>query len=366
MTDVQRFVARVKPQREHPRYFEWQTAVVCLFIGDSDRTAAQTRADAEIRRRGWERIEFIERATLIEDRVQREGGAVLEAFLQARNGAPFYLEQLDEIPFATKEKQIPIVAPRLTESFLDQVVLAAGGERLDADQSNPDRPKTADYRVGSVVLELKDLQNESLDVRTRQKKIARLFASKVRPDRSVIIDSEILSAHETQEYLDIVGEPIRKRLSEAGRQVRATLSRSSSQQLRGGVILLNTGYGSVSPEVLAKVAADYIARSSTISIAVCISAWTVTNGFDTVVNFAFDPHEGGDPAVGRLREAFWSEIDVLMTEWGRSGFGMPSDVAEPRRPIVFETEEGIFSVLPPKPPNPVGWPSSADDGTPAT
>lgn len=99
MIPVQRFVARVKPARAHPEYFEWQTATACVFIGDDDRARAQARPDEEMRRRGWERIEFIERATLIEHLVRSEGGAVLDAFLQARAGTPFWIEQLDEILF---------------------------------------------------------------------------------------------------------------------------------------------------------------------------------------------------------------------------------------------------------------------------
>jgi hypothetical protein len=357
MTDVQRFVAHVKPHRDHPRYFEWQTAVACIFIGETDRELAQKRADEEIRAHGWQRIEFIDRATLIEERVRAEGGAVLDAFLSARQGTPFYFEQLDEIPFATKESRLPLLAPRVTEAFVDRVILTAGGERLDAGHSRPDNPKTADYRVGRYILELKDLQTESLDFTTRQEKLARLFASKLRPDRSAIIDAEDLTVQERRQYLEIVGEPIRKRLREAGKQVRATLDRITDKRMRGGAILINSGYGSVSPEILWEVAQDYASKSSTVQTVLCISVWTLTNGSDTVVNFTFDPRSRGAAEIRRLREAFWREVNIFMTDWARSGFVPPTNAAEPRRPIVFETAEGLFALPAPKPPNSIGWPS---------
>jgi hypothetical protein len=364
--EVQRFVARVKPHRDHPRYFEWQTGIACLFIGETDKTKAQELADREIRCRGWERIEFVERATLIEEHVRREGGAVLDAYLKAQAGEPFYVEELDEIAFATKASHPPLMAPRLTESFLDRVVLAAGGERLDTDHTSPNRPKTADYRVGDLVLELKDLQTESLEVRTRQEKLAALFASKLRPDRSVIVDPSILSDSERLVYVDIVGRPVRERLKEASRQVRATLARFATPKIRGGAILLNTGYGSVSADLLFQIAEEYTARSSTLSVAVCISAWAVTNGFDSVCQFAFNPREGGHPDVGRLRCAFWGEIEAMMTEWRRAGFAPPANAADPLRPIVFEAAGGVFTVPAPKPPNSVGKSASDDPIPPAT
>lgn len=360
MIPVQRFVAHVKPDRSHPEYFEWQTAVACVFIGDEDRERAQKRADYEIRRRGWERIEFIERATLIEERVRSEGGPVLEAYVQARNGVPFWVEQLDEIPFSTKGNPIDICVPRLTEAFIDQVVVAAGGERIDIDEANPKRPKTADYRIGRLVLELKDLQAEGLEVESRQAKLAELFSSKLRPDRSVLVDVGMLDLAERRRYVEIVGAPVHKRLAEAGQQVRATLERSKDGRLHGGAILLNSGYGSLAPEVLAEVAANYAARSTTVTTVICISAWTLTNGFDTIANFDFQPRNGGTRPLVRFRKAFWAQIRDLMTTWARSSFDLNGPSSEPLRPTVFETQSGVFSHVPPKPPNSVGWPSRFD------
>jgi hypothetical protein len=104
----------------------------------------------------------------------------------------------------------------------------------------------------------------------------------------------------------------------------------------------------VSPGVLAEVASRYAAQSSTLRTVVCISAWTITNGFDSVVNFAFEPHQPRDEHISKLKDAFWDETNRLMTDWGRAGFAIPENQAEALRPIVFETGDGRFSLVPPK------------------
>lgn len=146
-------MARIKPHRDHPLYFEWQTATACLLIGENDHTRAQALADAEIRHRGWERMEFDDRATLIDSRVRAEGGAVFDAFLKAQAGEIFYIEELDEVAFSTKRSPGGITVPRLSESFVDGVVEMAGGCRLDIGRSGPNPPKTADYRIDDLILE---------------------------------------------------------------------------------------------------------------------------------------------------------------------------------------------------------------------
>ncbi len=71
MRKVHRFVARIKPSREHPHYYEWQTGIACLFVGETNHARAQQIADTEIHKRHWERIEFVERSILIEEFVMK-------------------------------------------------------------------------------------------------------------------------------------------------------------------------------------------------------------------------------------------------------------------------------------------------------
>lgn len=164
MTPVQRFVVRTKPLPTHSEYFEWQTATLVLFVGDSDRVHAQRCAESEARHRGWEILEFLDRSTLIEQRVRELGGEVLAAYREAEAGKLFVLEALDAPAFHTKQN-CPPGPPRLTEAFVDRFVVSAGGERLPTHASDPCHPKQADYRIGNLILELKDLQEDGLLVK---------------------------------------------------------------------------------------------------------------------------------------------------------------------------------------------------------
>ena len=99
---MQRFVARVKPKPDHPKFYEWQTATFVLLVGEDDRVRAQATAEREIRRRRWQRIEFTDRATIIEEQAREQSGEFWDAYLQAKSGELFVLENLDRIPFSTK------------------------------------------------------------------------------------------------------------------------------------------------------------------------------------------------------------------------------------------------------------------------
>jgi hypothetical protein len=303
-----------------------------------------------------QRMSFSERSTLIPSRVRREGGKVLEAYLQARDGTPFLLLSADHIPFVTKKSGPAFYAPRLTEAFLDTVIERAGGKRIDLPSAGSNPPKTADYRLGDLVLELKDLQCEGLEVRTRQVKIAQLFSSKLHPDRSTIIDPALLSSEELRTYRRIVGAPVQAAIRNARGQVKATITRVGEPGLAGGVILLNTGYGSMPHDLLSSLAQELVSESTTLQVAICISAWTVTNGFDTVVYFAFDPKEHCLPAIGGLRVAFDDCRDGLMTRWARTGFRLPGPVSDPLMPIVFEEAGSIYCFTPPTPPSSIPTP----------
>lgn len=333
--------------RDHPSYHEWQTGTVCLFVGEDDRVQAQSLADQELKRRGWQRIKFTERSTLIEARVREAGGEVWNAYLEAKSGKIVAIEGLDRIPFLRKGDSPTIVAPRLTEAFVDNVIERAGGRRLTDEEANFRKTPNADYRIGRFILELKDLQEEALEVRSRQQDIANL----ARSDRGLVVDPASLTEEQFGSYATILGRPIRKRLQSARHQVRATLDHleDSEPSLQGGAIILNSGYGTMPPDLLYELARSYVEPSTTLQFVVCISCWSLTDGFDTTVQFAFLPDEREHQPIAALRTAFWDGIDSLMHEWARSGFRAEGPHLDPLRPLVFEDAGDSFGILAPQP-----------------
>lgn len=355
---VQRFIVRAYPTKDHPEYFSWQAATIVLFVGEDDKERAQRTALEELAKRNWAPEKFIARDTLIEERVHHEGGKVWEAYQQAQAGEIFWRESLEAIPFSTKQNPARLTTPRLSEQFIDRVIENAGGRRLTTEEAAGFREKNADYLLDNYVIELKDLQEEGLEVTTRQEKIAELFAEYPTAGYVQKLDPFRLSETDFDRYCDIVGAPIQKRIHAASKQIRATTERLKPKCYRGTVIILNTGYSTVPHTFLEQLAARYAAKESeSIAQVVTVSSWTMTDGFNSEVHFAFSPHESEDKSIDKLKQAFWSAIDALMSEWGRRGFTAAPYDQRPMMPVSFTHEGQVFTF---------GVPQTAEHDRPAT
>lgn len=86
-TEVQRFIVHACPGPEHPEYYSWQTAQLCLLVGDDNRDRAFTTACDEIRRQHWLPIGPFRKETLIEERVIGDAPDVVKtAYKEAKAG----------------------------------------------------------------------------------------------------------------------------------------------------------------------------------------------------------------------------------------------------------------------------------------
>lgn len=346
---VQRFVIRAYPQDDHPKYYPWQAASIVLFVGESNRYKAEQLALDELSKRKWIPEKFLIRDTLIEDLVTAEGGEVRDAYKRAQKGEIFWLEDLEEIPFSTKQEISPMFGPRLSEEFVDKVIHDAGGHRLTTEEAGNFKEKNADYILEEFVVELKDLQEEGLGVATRQIKIANIFSKYPTEGPVQKIDPFNLSENDFREYLEIVGVPIKRRLRSALKQIKKTIERLSKEKYKGAIILLNTGYSTIPPDFLSFLGKKYTKKdTSSILEIITVSCWTITNGFDTWVNFDFSPHEPENKTIIKLKESFWKNIDILMTEWARNGFPTPQQFQQPMKPVSFRKNERVFTFGVPK------------------
>ena len=131
-------------RRDHPKYFDWQLANVCIFIAESDQEHAITKAKGKLIAERWRMIEFQGGSTLIEERVKAEGGEIWEAYQLAEATGSFFRAFIEG---RTGDRQDPMVPtfPRITEKFIDKVVARAGGRRLTAGESDHDKTRNADY-----------------------------------------------------------------------------------------------------------------------------------------------------------------------------------------------------------------------------
>jgi len=348
---VQRFIVRAHPAEEHPGYYRWQTATLCVFVGEDDKRKAFEKAKKTIADRRWVTIEFVEKATLIEDRVRSVGGDVWQAYQEALQGKTRLIEIVDQ-PTTSKGSSPPVLAPKVTEAFVDSVVIKAGGHRYVPTGPQHCLSRNADYLIDDYIFDLKMLEEESLEVVATQNKLADLFASAFPGQPTISLDPALLSPEKRGKYYDIVRKRLQKPVRSASGQIRETKLQIGDERLKGGVILLNSGFGSLHPSAFEEQAKRCAKQDSTqIECVICVSVWLLTNGFDSIMNFKFYPESPQNKTVERLAKAFWEREDEWMTEFARSGFLLPSEATEPMKAIAFERDGIIFSFVPPQIPD---------------
>ena len=336
---IQRLVYYVKPTKDHRDLFEWETAIAVIFVRAVEQRDGIHGARELLRSQEWQPIRLILHDPLSARRVVEEGGDVLATYRVAEEkgiSCTFFPET-----FAGGKKQRRILSPELGEAFVDRIIESSGGRRLTRAECGIDS-RNADYRLDNWILELKDLREEGLEKTTRQEKLAQLFSGE-NWGSHVDIRAGDLKDKELMIYLDVVGGPIKSQVRSAADQIRKTMDRIGNSDLNGGLIFLNTGYGSLPPSVFEKLVERYAAKyPAEIGFCICISAWVLTNGFDWQILFSFHPLESPHPIVKKVSNAFSAVTNELMTEWARSGFKARRPVM-PLKPIAFEIAGRSFS-----------------------
>ena len=96
----------------------------------------------------WVPIKFESKSTLIEERVAAEGGPAWEAYKKAKLGEVFFIHFLEEsFLYSSKSGISPMLPPRITEPFVDEIIIKAGGHRLSPEEANPDEIRNPDYKL---------------------------------------------------------------------------------------------------------------------------------------------------------------------------------------------------------------------------
>ncbi len=337
---VQRFIIKAHPSPDNILYYEWQTAHIVIFVGEDNRQKSLEIAKQKLRQEHWVPIEFIEKSTLVEDRVRGDGGEVWEAYRKAKEGQLFFIVIIDDdFMFSRKGGICPMLPPRITETFIDKVIEKAGGHRLSKSEADPDKIKNPDYKIGNYLLELKDLQKEGLDVETRRNKLTEFFVTTSK--------QKDLTRSEYSKFFNILGGPVKGKVREAAHQIRDAKHYIGDSTLEGAILYLNTGYYSLSHELFCQIVEKMAAKySDYISLVMCISNMVDTNGYESIINFHFYPGSGVNETECRIHSAFMSEIGAHITEWSRAGFKNSQNPAVIRKPNVFERDGEYFGYVP--------------------
>lgn len=161
---LSRVCVEAKPMAGHPDYRDWQTANVVVFVRAETRPEAIQAARKILQAEQWAILTAGLCDRLVEARVREQGGPVWDAYCRAlRDGHAVTV--FPKHFGAGSQLYLPIRPPGVTEEFMDRVVTAAGGERLEGDGTS----RIADYRIDDWAFELKDLQQEGLEREARQR-----------------------------------------------------------------------------------------------------------------------------------------------------------------------------------------------------
>jgi len=168
-----------------------------------------------------------------------------------------------------------------------------------------------------------------------------------------VLDPSVLTKDELRTYLDILGGPLQRHVEKASKQVKATRKLLGRPALRGGFILLNSGFASYPHELFAEQVERYATKdSSQLEAVVSITVWMETNGFESYVFHRFSPHDSEIPEVEALRNAFNERFRQMMTDLMRGQLQPELERADPRRPVGFHVEGVDFNWQPPRIPLP--------------
>jgi hypothetical protein len=350
-TEIQRICVKAKPAESNRVFYEWQTASIVMFIPEIDKSLAIHKARSELSRRQWEFIEYEDKSTLIEERLQESGGEVWEAYQYAKGGNIFFHIFPDHFD-AGKSGIKPICPGRITENFIDSVIEESGGRRLGEKEKKPGF-RNADYIIGDFIFELKDTQEEGLEKLAHQNKLAELFQPYF-PGRSEIsIDPSVLSKPDYLKYLDIISKPIKTHIRSASKQIKETRALLECPDLKGGIILINTGFGSFPHDEFAKQVERFASKdSSQFDAVITVSTWFYTNGFDSYMFHKFSPKDSIYPEVERIRQSFDILMEQMMTDLVKGNLPESTEFSDPIGPVTFSRKEIDFNWKPPTIPLP--------------
>ena len=311
---VQRFCIQGKPTKGNSEFFEWETATICMFVPEDNKELALQRARDELIRRKWEILKFETKSTLIEERVREEGGEVWEVYQETLSTGKISFKVFSN-HFRTSRKREHLLTPaRVTEQFIDNVVLEAGGRRLNSAEIGTAQ-RNADYLLGEYIFELKELQEEGLEKETHQRKLSELFFPYFLGQSEAVIDPSILSPEDILIYLNIVGTPIHNHIKSASKQIKSTRLLLKRESLKGGIIFVNSGFSSYPHELFGEQVERYARKDSKqLAAVIAVTTWVVTNGFDSYVLYRIWPDNSDVPEVLQFKKDFDKHFKSMMTD----------------------------------------------------
>lgn len=234
---------------------------------------------------------------------------------------------------------------KLTEDYFDSIFEKIGGIRIAEGDD-----RTADYKIGNIVLELKFLEKEGSHSSVRQNKLAGLFKP-TQPNRPVVVlDDNLLDDQGKHIFRQIYKGTIHGHIRKAKQQLKE--SRLAHPDTNCSILFFhNIGFASMDHAELFELIKNRVRNdTSTIDGVVVTGSYTISDGFnvEAFMNFNYEPissigHEI-KPTTDKIHSALFASQMKDLTSSMR-GEVVPSIEVDPLTDIVFDLD-GVRYVRP--------------------
>ena len=137
--------------------------------------------------------------------------------------------------------------PRITEAFFEDVGSSLGWKRYTDIKKPADGRANADFIWENFIIELKIIEEEGLEKKERQDKIARLYKESQMVKGEVELEPKSVPKSIRYELEKILGEPIKGAVKKAAKQIKDTREDLNLYSSKGVLLIANNGYSSLDP-----------------------------------------------------------------------------------------------------------------------
>lgn len=266
---------------------------------------------------------------LIHDLCMEEEADFKECYLEALENAHSFTHFAE----GSIENIFHFRIPRFSELDFQEVIIRMGGHKIIEKVT-----KTPDFFINNIAIELKDLQMEGLYDKARQISVSKIFGHI--DGYSINIDFLNLEKESYVLYKSIISKSIKSIVKKASKQVKEF--KQSNEINSAGVILINTGYFSLSHNLFKAIVEDIIAhQTKTIEFAYIFTQSVLNNSIGDAEVFYYQDFIGIVPDnMKDIKE----NIDILVKKKMSSIFQEPNpeQFVPPQEPISFLEDNKIF------------------------
>ena len=196
--------------------------------------------------------------------------------------------------------------PRFGESDFETIINSLGGNKISETEN-----RTPDFVVNNIILELKDLQKESLENIDRQKSIAKIF--KNINAYTINIDPSLDFGELTSDYHRLIKNTIKNHFKSASDQIKQYKKNQNFK--KSGIVFLNTGYNSLPHELFKEMVTDILNRETkTIEFAFIFSQIMQTNGWNMISIFRSEWIGNFPNEIEKIKDEIDDLVNIKMSE----------------------------------------------------